>query len=77
MYAIITDVLDERMYLAWQPDTWDDGYFWTSKETFDKCLSNGWNTSEHKFMFRSHYQAIDAMLKLDIPKSWKSRVIKL
>lgn len=78
MYAIVTDKGGERMYLAWQPGTWDDGYFWTSKETFDECLfDEGWNTREHRFAFRSHYQAMDAMLKLDIPKSWKAHVVEI
>ena len=77
MYAIVTDALGYRMYLAWQPGTWDDGYFWTSKETFDECLfDEGWNTREHRFAFRSHGQAMDAMLKLNLPESWESHVVE-
>ena len=78
MYVIVSDVWGDRMYLAWQPDTWDDGYFWTSKKSFNECLyDRGWNTKEHRFAFRSHYQAMDAMLNLDIPESWKAHVVKI
>lgn len=74
MYAIVTDIFDERMYLAWWPA--NDGYFWTSKENFNACLSQ--NTSEHRFAFSSHYSATDWLLyKIDIPKSWKAHVAKL
>ena len=78
MYVIVSDACGDRMYLAWQPDTWDDGYFWTSKESFNKCLyDRGLNTKEHRFAFCSHYQAMDAMLNLDIPKSWKAHVVEI
>ena len=29
MYVIVTDMLGDRMYLAWQPLIYDYGYFWT------------------------------------------------
>lgn len=77
MYAIVTDVMGDRMYLAWQPNTWDDGYFWTSKETFDECIKQGWNTKEHRFAFRSHYQAIGTLFNIDIPKSWEAHVVQI
>ena len=78
MYVIVSDAWGDRMYLAWQPYTWDDGYFWTSKESFNECLyDRGCNTKEHRFAFHSHYQAMDAMLNLDIPESWKAHVVKI
>lgn len=75
MYVIVTDVLDERHYLAWQPNTYDDGYFWTTMKWFMECLPH--NTAEHRFAFKSHYEAIDTMMRLDIPKSCKAHVIEL
>ena len=78
MYAIVTDALGDRMYLSWQPGTWDDGYFWTSKETFDECLYyERWNTRDHRFAFRSRDQAIDALPNLNIPESWKAHVVEI
>lgn len=74
MYAIVTDVMNERNYLAWWPA--NDGYFWTSREGFDSCMSQ--NIGEHRFAFRNHYEAVDwLMYKMDIPKRWKAKVIKL
>lgn len=78
MYAIVTDLFGDRMYLAWQPYLFGYGYFWTYKETFDKCLyDEGWSTKEHMFAFPSHGQAMDVMLNLDIDKSWKAHVVEI
>ena len=78
MYAIVTDTMAERYYLAWRkPYNRDGGYFWTTKKQFDECIDRGRNTEEHRFAFRSHSQAMDAMLKLELPKSWESHVVKI
>lgn len=78
MYVIVTDMLVDRMYLAWQPYLFGNGYFWTHKEMFDKCLyDEGWNAKEHMFAFPSHGQAMDVMLNLDIDKSWKAHVVEI
>lgn len=78
MYVIVTDMFGDRMYLAWQPLIYDYGYFWTDKETFNKCLyDKGWNTREHMFAFSSHDQAMDALLNCDIHRSWKAHIVEI
>ena len=76
MYCITSENIlnkKETVYLAWQNPAWDEsGYFWTSKETFEKCLCN--NTKEHPFLFRNKTEAITHLKSIDIPQ--KCRVIK-
>ena len=73
MYAIVTDACTERMYLAWAPGNGE--YFWTQKEWFDKCRC--YNTPEHWFMFHKKWKAEKTLRKLDIPNTWKAKVVRL
>lgn len=65
LYVIIAPKLfglpDEGpWYLAWQPPVWDDdGYFWTSEETFFEVLKRHpeYNTHPHKFTFKTEEAA--------------------
>lgn len=64
---------DEITYLAWQkPEGGEDGYFWTSRETLQKVISN--NRSEHPFLFNSRRAAIRHLKSINIPQ--KCKVIK-
>ena len=67
MYCIIHKYNEDTWYLAWQNPVWDDsGYFWTSKETFAKCLSD--NTDEHPILFRNRAEAIAHLKTINIPQ---------
>lgn len=67
MCCIIHKSRGETMYLAWQNPAWDEsGYFWTSKETFEKCFYN--NTEEHPFLFRNRAEAIAHLKSINIPQ---------
>lgn len=74
MYVIVANLFgdDEMYYLAWQPGTWDDGYFWTQKDTFIECLPD--NTAEHRFAFRRINDAWRAIRDLNLRTGY---VIKL
>lgn len=64
---------DEISYLAWQKPAWDeDGYFWTSRETLQKAISN--NTPDHPFLFNSRRAAIIHLKSINIPQ--KCRIVR-
>ena len=74
MYVIVTDEsTEERMYLAWAPGNGE--YFWTSKHWFDTCRC--YNAPEHWFMFHKKWKAQKTLRDLNIPESWKAKIVKL
>lgn len=81
MYCITTVFSNDFpyyiLYLAYQniPDCFDDGYFWTTKETFKKVLT--YNTKDHPFLFETEEEAMKLIDKLELKKTWKNcKVIK-
>lgn len=70
MYVIVANIWekytgdDELSYLAWQPGTWDDGYFWTRKDIFIECLP--YNTAGHRFVFHRIEDAWRAISNLNL-----------
>ena len=68
LYCIIHKDGESTWYLAWQHPVFlgDYGYFWTSKDSFIKCLCN--NTEEHPFLFRSRKEAIAHLKSINIPQ---------
>lgn len=61
-------------FLAWQPNEWDDGYFWTRKSIFLKLMQTEYNVDPHKFTFASEEEAIK-FAKKDKLKNYK--IVKL
>ena len=55
---------DLNPYLLWQTPTWDeDGFFWTSKETMQKCIADkrfmdNCKANEKQFLFDTADEAI-------------------
>ena len=55
-FCIVQDITsnpDDMMYLAWNKA--NDGYFWTSKQTFDSLKNN--DVEPHKFTFDTIMEA--------------------
>lgn len=64
---------NEILYLAWQNHCWNvDGYYWTSKENFEKLVDK--STKEHPFLFNSRKSAIKHLKSINIPQ--KCRIIR-
>lgn len=47
-----TDMNGTPYYLAWQPNTYDDGYFWTQRNIFQELKETDYNIEPHKFTFK-------------------------
>ena len=66
LYAVVSSNLfglpdEDLWYVAWQNPVWthDDGYFWTTEETFLEVLKK-WpenNAHPHKFAFQTEADA--------------------
>lgn len=58
----------EPYYLAWQPNTYDDGYFWTQKAIFMELVGTECNQSPHRFTFKTRESAKKIARELKLKK---------
>lgn len=67
----------EDSYLAYNYGNigWDgDGYFWTSKECLERCLSQ--NVNPHRFAFSSEHSAM-CFARQELPDTAKYRIVPM